>query len=468
VAASVRRAFTIYELLLAFLIVGLTMLPLIGLFSAASDQAHLAADHTVTLGLSSQVAEELRVASWENRHFPDDVDREPQFGGADSIVEGRGRFFAAIEDTAQPAGRIKAGEDAGIVPELGPLYREVQNHRLTVEAKPYSAPDTGKLFDVSISFEWPDVKERVRETRFDVRLPHHMIAAMPPTSNRAEADRLIAVAFYGQNPGGTLAQLAQTRGADLEVLRALGDVSIISPALEATEEDHQKELAVREDEVKAAHGDYERARALSLLGRQLETRACMRMRVAEFLGPALATLAARFKPAALGQPPPPPEAYVEATRLIAYLPIDLDWDVCDGITAYREAMALPRQAMPMRVRNGILERGVSLAELLALTTGPDDLVLARTMLEDMVAFNDGRNPNLAAFARSELDRCRDVASLRATYEPATRLPGWNAFVQSVVPAVTAVLLSGQDPAQATSAAAPPPRSKPGSRARGNL
>ena len=456
---------TISELMIAFLIVGLTALPLIGMFSAASDHAHLTADHTLTLALSSDVAEELRVASWENRHFSDELERDPQFGGIAPIVDGKGRFFAAIEDTTRPAGRIRAGEDAGIEPGQGALYRQLQNHKLLVEARPQDAPGTGKLFDISIVFDWTDVKDRSRQTEMGVKLPRALTARMPPASNRAEADRYIAAGFYGPSAGSDLAQLAASHGADLEVLRALGDVAIVSPALEGTEEEHQKELKALEDQVKAAKDDLERAKALSMLGRSLEFRACLRVRVAEFLAPALATLATRFKPAALGQPPPPPESYLEAMRLIAYLPLDLDWEMCDGITTYRRALALPRQAMPMRVRNGMLERALVLAELLAVTTGPDDLVLARAILDEMVLFNEGRNPNLTAFARTELDRCRDAAALRASYEPATRLTGWTQFIQNVIPAVTAVLANGQDPAASGGGLVASRPVRPGSRTR---
>lgn len=449
--------------MLAFLIVGLTMLPLIGLFSAASDQAHNTADHTLTLALASQVAEELRVAGYENRHFAEALDRDPRFGGEAPIIEGQSHFFKTVEDTARPAGRIRPGEDLPITGDLGPLAREVQRHKLLVEARPVSSPETGKLFDVSVMFEWSDVKDRSRQAELDVRLPRMALAALPPPSNRAEADRLILQAFYGGAATDTLSGLVAARGGDLEVVRALGDVAIISPALEGTEEQHQQEIAALEDDARTAANDTDRARALSVLARRLEARACLRVRVAEFLAPAVATLAGKFSMQALGNPPPPPAVYMEAARLIAYLPMDFDWDLSDAIVTYRNAVALPPGAMPARVRNGLLEHAAALAELLAVTTGPDDLALARSILEELAAFNDGRNPNLVDFAKAELDRCADAATLRASYVPATRLPAWTQFAQSVIPAVTNVLSSGQG--YTGGGGNPPPPLKPGSRLR---
>lgn len=466
-----RRAVTIFEVLLAFVLVGMTMLPLVGLFSAASDHANATSDHTLTLALSSKIAEELRAASWEDRHFSDGLDRDPRFGGLKTIVDDGSPFFTAVEDSAMPAGRIRPREDAGIVPELGRLHRELLHHQLLVEGRHSTSATGGELIDISILFDWSDTHGRSRRTNFAVALPRSNTVALPPSSDREAADRLIVVAFYGSGVQGTLTQVAAARGADLEVLRALGDVAIISPALEDAEAAHQEDLANIEEEAREAPSETARARALSQLARVLENRACLRLRVAEFLASALQTLAARFTLTALGRPPPPRATYLEPVRLIAYLPLDFDWDLTDSITVYRRAIGLPHAAIPARVRNGMMERAIALAQLMALTTGPEDPTLARSIVTELIAFNDGRNRNLVAFGNAELVRCRDAATLRAGYHPASRLAAWSTFTGNLIPGVSAVLSDGQSrtapagfvPGGANAPGAPP--SQPGSRVR---
>ena len=462
--APARRGVTLIEIILALAIVGLTTLPLIGLFSAVSDSAHNSADHTLTLALSSKIAEELRAASWENRHHIETLQHESGSSAVHGVVDDGSPFFTAIEDTAAPAGRIRPGEDAGIVPSMGSLHRELKNHHVLVDGGPTTSPGGDQLFDVSIVFDWSDVKDRSRRTSFEVVLPRADTATLAPAADRAAADKLIALALYGVE-NEPLAQVAATRGADLEMVRALGDVALISHTLENSEPGHQLELAEFEDAVRTAPNDTERARELTRLARLLENRACLRLRAATFLGPALETLT-RFDPAKLGNPAPPPLVYREAVRLIAYLPLDFDWDLSDAILTCRRAVSLPAAAMPARVRNRLLERAAALAALTALTTGPDDPSLARAILEEMIAFNEGRNPNVLAQAQVELGRCRDAATLRATYEPRSRIAGWTRFTGNVITGVTMVLSGGQ-PATAGGADGlpdpnPPP---PGSRTR---
>jgi hypothetical protein len=462
-------AVSIVEVLMAFLVLGLTILPVIGLFSGAGREAQHTADHTSSLALSAKVAEELRLAAWENPHFFADMRDDPDFGGTQSIVNGSSPFFAAIEDSAPPYGRLRAGVDAGIAPSSGTLFRELSSHDLRVQARG-DLPPAGRPVDIEIEMAWMDMRGKRQTSSFDAVLPR--LAQAPVASSapgvRERADELIARTLF---PGstGSLTALAGQRGADLQVVRDVGDLVVIGLGIEETEARYQADLKVIEQEAGTASGP-QRARMTALLSRRLEMRASSRFAAIEYLAPAVARLAAGFQLARLGTPAPPQEAYIEGVRLAAYLPMDFDWDACDSITVCRNALQLPADVLPLRGRTKLLMRMVRLAQLLALTVGPEDLGHVHEMLRALQALQEGRNANMESWARHELNRSRTAAALRASYARPQRLEAWARFTGGITEAVDNVLVaSGFAPVTAAAGAAPAADASPGwTRARTKL
>src|SRR5207249_3063598 len=74
VSALVRRprAFSVLEVLIAFLILGLAVLPVLGLFSSTGMEARQTSDYALGIVITEKVAEEMRLAAWEDTHWCDE------------------------------------------------------------------------------------------------------------------------------------------------------------------------------------------------------------------------------------------------------------------------------------------------------------------------------------------------------------------------------------------------------------
>ena len=449
---------SIVEVSMAFLILGLTMLPMIELFSNAGREADQTSDHTLAAGLTAKVAEELRLGSWENPHFYKPVDADPTFGGEQDVVGGSSPFFATLEDTTAPLGRMLPGQDAGITPAFGKLYGDLKSFRMDVSAVGDMPPAAGSPVDIAVKVAWKDAKGKPQSSELRAVLPRLTQSGVQMSVNRVAADALIATQLYDEPATKTLAQIAAERGADLDLLRKLGDVVVIGLGMEETEEQYQADLKLLDTAASGASTSSSKARFLSLLAHRLESRATTRIHAIEYLASCVESLATSFDQAKMGNPPPAPATYVEALRLAAYLPLDFDWDLSDALSTHYTAITLPPDAMSPRLRTITLTKMVTDAQLMALTTGPDDLSYVQALLTCLESIHKGRNNEMEKYAVAERARSGDIATLRNTFPLPGRIAGFEMFKDNIANAVSKVIaaappLTAVPPATTAAAAA---------------
>lgn len=210
-----RAGLSLAELGVAALILGLAMLPVINLFSASGRQARQTSDHALAVTVSEKVAEELRLANWENVYSPEDVLADPTLARDRPVVDAGSSFFAGLEDVVPPWGLITT-EDPGITSAATALYRELKTFRVRLGARPRSLPTTGAALDIALDVKWIDFKRSDQSIDLPLTLGFYGTWGSVPrvVEDRTAADSKICSSFYPTIVGRTLPDaVAEAGGA---------------------------------------------------------------------------------------------------------------------------------------------------------------------------------------------------------------------------------------------------------------
>ena len=432
-----RAAFSMVEVLVAFAVLGIAMLPVLALFSSAGDQARQTSDHALATVLDERVAEELRTEAWENVHFADRF-TDPALAGRKGVVDGGSPFFATVEDDAAPYGRIDVNVDHPVIESMGALYPELKSFKLGMTAARRSLPATGVVHDLELDVEWTDYQRKQREMdlRVTVGAYHAVTFVEPVPLDRNAADAAIAKSFY--NGAASLSTAVAAAGADLAAVRNLGDVGVLLNASRAADDAWAQQ--VNQLAVTAATGTgAEAARAQLILARHLESHLLSGLENMQYLCRPLEDLSRTFARAQLGNPPIPDPAYRGSLIAAAWYPYEQGNTLFGTMQAYARAYNDPLgKALPPRTRIRAFMKTLELAKLMALTCGPPDVTYVRALLTDFRRHMDGHNPSFVRFADAELARSTDLATLRQTYSVPARASIWARYLAAVVPAVTRV------------------------------
>jgi len=422
------RGLSLVELSLAFLILALAIVPVISLCATSVRQVRQTSDYGLAITLEEKVAEEARLATWENVHFADQVDTASSYAVGLPVVEGSSPFFRAIEDDRLPYGEIRDEVDQPISPMYTSLHRELGTFQFGVSSEQVSLT-TGEALDMKLHLCWIDFQQSLREIALDVRLARRQSWVPPPSDVevRDRADNLVRDLFYpGQSPR-TLNEVASKTTADLATIRNVGDVAMLSKAFADSTADFRSEVARAESATTAAKDPQVSARSQLALGRAHEKRAatCLSL-LCYMIGP-LKALAATFEPAKLGNPPPGKSAYAQPILALTNISTafsDSLGRACEAYTkAYNEPLGV---AMSPRLRVRTFMKVLETTKLMVLTTGPADTSTLKTILAGFEKFHFGRNPNFAKFAEAESKLCVDLATLKSAY-PAARYEAFQEF-----------------------------------------
>lgn len=431
-----RSAFSMIEVCLAFAILGLALVPVLGLFSGAAKHAKTTSDHSFALALAQKVAEELRVAEWENPHTAERVDPQPAL--AEPITEGVARQFEVIEDLAPPFGRIQPGVDPGIGPEFAALHKQASAFRVAVGGVSRALPVTGSVLDVEVSLQWTDFRGNERVVTTPVVLGAGLAADPFAPPERGEADERVVRLLYPDETG-TLTTIVAARGGDLEVVRDLGDAVVHVTALTSTSDAHRTHMAELRGAAEAATDDKARARAWIAVAQAAEDRAGLSLEAMRCSAPAAKRLADTFEVARLGAPPPERITYFSSIRLLGTLSSSFGGGILSAREAYQRAYNTPLgESLPGRVRTRIGMKLIELSKLKLLTTGPFEMAPLQAFLESFRATHESRNVNLERFAEAELATCADLDSLRAAYPVPARLEAYALFTSKTFPVISRV------------------------------
>jgi len=426
---SRSSGFTLVETLVAFAVLVLALIPVLTLFTSAGKQARQTSDYGQALALDQKVAEELELANWENIHKVEELTNEPGFATPASVVEGRSPFFAVVEDHETPYGLIRPGEDPAIDKTCGPLYEQLRTFQFSLQSKPRKLPTSGTVLDVKLSTRWIDFRQQPRDLSLDLPLGQHGCWLQVPTavSDRKVADVEIVKQLYPDRAGTSLESLAVRIGADREAGRAVGESVLLVNDLSAVLADANAKIDQVLSGIEKDSSSPATARALLEVGRIHEAGAATCLGIMVFLNTRLLPLGISFTSAKLGTPRPALASYITPMMQLNYLDILFKQHLTLAQVFYARAYDAPLgELLSRRMRFRVFMKLADLAKLETVTSNPDGLPRLRSILEDFMKFQDGRNQNFHDFAREELRLCKDLDTLRAGY-PAWRWQAWQNF-----------------------------------------
>lgn len=437
--------FSIVEVLVASSILVLAVVPIITLFSTTAQQTRQTGDFTLAMMLQERVAEDMRIASWENPHAVDDP-RMVGDGTLAPIVDGQSIYFRGLEDTAAPFGQIDDDKDRGIDASFPELYDQVKTYQFGVTSARRPLPTEGEVLDVDLEMRWKDAKDRTRSMplRSVVPIVQPRITVPITVRDRVAADGHIHEILYMDRPQSeTLSQAAAATGADLETVRALGDVMLVMGSLAFTRPEYDTITQNLAAAVTAATDQIGRFRARTALGRYQEARAAAYVQAVVYLGDKVTQLAASSADR-LGNPPPDPIIYSDEMVMTAWLPKRLGEAISETASTYTEAYNDEAALQLPRIRARVFMKILELCKIQALTAGLSDPGHLQKILASYNLAEAGRNINFANYGRTEAALCASLESLRTAFRSPALLDAYGSIEKMAAPAVDALVPSSED------------------------
>ena len=446
---------SIVEVVVAFLLLGLAIPPIMDLFGAAVRQTRQTSDVSLAMALQEKVADELRVGFWENPHALEDPTLNVQ--AAIPVIDGQSPFFRGLEDTAAPFGQIEDGQDAGIDKRFTALYRELANFQFGARSTRRMLPTTGEVVDVVLEVKWKDGRQLDRSLDLLAVLPVLQVRLGMPLQvrDRALADRLIHDAFYAGRANETLEAAASASGADVNAIRDMGDIVLVMTGLAATRADFDAAVRQARDQLAAASTSLDRFRANVTLGRILESRTAAYIQAVTYLGSRIARFAAASP--RLGSPPPPPAAFWDSLVMTAWLPTRLSESIGETAKGYTDAYNDPSAATLPRIRARVFMKLLELAKLQSLTGGVADTSYLTQVVDGFSVAEAGRHRSFDQFSQIERQLVSSLATLRSSYAAPERIAAWTSVSTNAGPVAQALLPQGNGGAPQSGA----PQAKPG-------
>lgn len=453
-AALRRLGASIVELVIAFLLLGLAIPPIMNLFSVAARQTRQTSDVGLAMALQEKVADELRVGFWENPHALEDPALNIQ--ATVPVIDGQSPFFRGLEDTSAPFGQIEDGQDAGIEKRFGPLYRELNNFEFGARSVRRRLATTGEVVDVVLQARWKDGRQLDRTLDLLTVLPVLQVKLSVPLQvrDRALADKLIHDAFYPSRANETLAQAASATGADVGAIRDLGDLVLVMSGLAASRAQFDAAVRQARAQVAAAASSLERFRANVTLGRILESRTSAYIQAITYLGGKVARFAVATP--RLGNPAPPAAAFWDSLVMTAWLPTRLSESIAETAKGYTDAYNDPSAAILPRIRARVFMKLLELAKLQTLTGGVSDTAYLTKVVDSFALAEGGRHKAFDQFSQIERQLVASLTTLRESYVAPDRLAAWTSVSTNAAPVAQGLLPRSRNSGRAT----PPPSAPP--------
>jgi len=441
-----RRGLGLVEVMIAVTILLLAVVPMVELFATAGRQTRQTSNYGLSIALEEKVAEELRLASWENVYALDELERSSDLGVAKPVTGGRSRFFEAIEDEQPPLGRLQPGIDPAIEQGCRPLFDELKTFEFRLDGRQRGAPGGGTVLDLTLRTRWLDFQGR----QHDLVLQTAVGRFGPPPDDelpgdRGSLDQRIREVLYPDRTGRTLAQVVEEVGGELSTVRLLGDVVVVAEHLVGTASSVELTVGRLREQAATAGNPGEAALLTVALARKLEGLVVCQISSMARLAPVLAVLATTFSPSQLGRPPVPLSSYQWAVMVSAWLPSTFASRLGEAQKEYaRVCEGALGKALPPRVRTRALLKLLELCKLQVLTCGPHDPVYVSRLAQYLRETHQDRNPNFAALAEAEMLMATTFDHLAATYRAQNRSKAWSAYLAAVLPSVPRLLGGRQE------------------------
>ncbi len=387
------------EVLVVASIVALAFLPMIDVFRSGSRQLEQTQPYHQAVFLGEKCLEESRLGAEEDPYFlsrllVDGYGAEPA-----PVTGGRHPFFAVLEDTAVPWGRIEPSEDGAIQKESGPLHDQVEPFIAAVQSNlTQGSPPQPPEAEARVQFDWIDGRDKAMRYELiaavRVWVPRTKVEVPVPSGEELELAKAIDA---GATQG--IGAIAAARGADAEKLRAVAKLLVYGREARSTAERATALAAtLRAEVLGAGEGPARDGKALRL-GRLDEAMAARTCSLLQQMRPPLEALAQALPPGALGEPAPPKALLAEAVELVR---LTLDGFQKSVGSALADYGALARQEfVPSGWRPSLHVAILRLAKMAALTYPWPDRKPLHAYLAELAAYYRGRMPHMVHFCEQE-------------------------------------------------------------------
>lgn len=414
-----RSGVSLVEMALAALVLGLALLPVLSMFSSAGRQARQTSDYGQALALAEKAGEDMRLAHWENSHYPGQLQEDPFLRSPSPVIDGVVPFFMAIEDLAPPFGRLRPPDDPGISKAFPVLRRQIERFRMRCEPRIRALPAGGAVLDVPIELEWSDFRGSASRLTQAVVLALPAVNASVPApaleEDRTSIDAAIRDLMIPFARGRRLDDLIRAASGPPEMSRALGGIVVLARRLTARRPAYVRGVETLARAIGTETDPQRVLRSALALARFAEVEAAVHLESLVHLRDAAGVLARAVEggtsPALAAGP------LLDALATVELLRLHFESLLRQARSTYVLVARPPLvNLLPGRPRIRLLIKIIELHKLEVLLVDRPDLSSLRAMLENLKTEQEGRVTNVHAWATYELSTvCRDITSLREHY-----------------------------------------------------
>ena len=223
------RGVSLLEILVAVLVLGIVGTAIITGLIHMAREVDTTSDYTLSLLLSQKVLEEMLQSVNENSFA--DLELKEGAGQRAPIAGGAQPYFAALEDTAEPWGRLDPGRDLAIDARDQVLQRFCGEFALVYSVTDRGVPELPgnpkHLLDIALTYATPGPAGSPRTFTMPAVLAKPVIAPETVPWIVQDADRLdqaIRMQIYPLMTRQTLVQAVPAVRGDLGAVRDLGAI----------------------------------------------------------------------------------------------------------------------------------------------------------------------------------------------------------------------------------------------------
>lgn len=227
-----RNAFTLVEIIIGFsILAGVALIYLIFIRSSSSE-LQFTADHLNAVVLSQKVSEDLIEELALNPYGFETLGIENKSSYQHEVVDGTSVFFSFIEDVRAPYGQIDVNVDGAIGPQMQPLYEHVNKFKFKVTGNRLAKTgdhEDRNLLQSNLDFFWK-AKSGRGEFKTSTQLFSPVTAKkvdLGVVVDQAGIDARIPAEIFS-SPGKTLPELAAATGENIEAIKALGRIALVT------------------------------------------------------------------------------------------------------------------------------------------------------------------------------------------------------------------------------------------------
>lgn len=417
-----RRGLSFVEIMVAVAILSIVSMAVISAMSGSAREVKTTSEYSLSMFLSQKIVEDLIQSSHENLHFEDAL---ADIGTATvDVANSVSPFFAALEDTKAPFGKLEAGQDLGVESADQTLFRLYRDFHLSMRTSDQALPPAkpgapqAQVKNASMNFLWPGLKGVDRDYEFPITLakPQVSPAATPLIAQDLPGfEDEVRKAIY-PNETGSLSAVCASVGANRAAVMDVGAVMTLGEFAETNATTLQVTITALVAALPTIADPQAAGEARLQIAALYERKAAIRWFVLCYLKDPAGRQETAFKKSDLGSDTTKYSrvevagAVAEANGLLTAMKRDLDYATHHYATA-RQLFGLQSVRLFRRM---MLERKIlEMVKLKALVDEASDFTYLRQWLDYLLDVHTGRTRSFTQFLSVERSKTGSLAALEA-------------------------------------------------------